>query len=73
MDFASLSLMSSLKKSSTIATGAEPQLARHSTNSIEYWPSGLTAMGLPWPWLCVAWLLHLDGSFDLPGSPWEWP
>ena len=36
---ASSSLIFSLKRSSTMATGAVPQLARHSTNSIEYSPS----------------------------------
>ena len=39
--------MLSLKLSFTIATGAVPQLARHSTNSIENFPSGETAIGFP--------------------------
>jgi len=44
---ASSSFTLSLKQSSTMATGAVPQLARHSTNSIEYSPSADTAIGLP--------------------------
>ena len=71
---ASSSWMFSLKRSSTIATGAVPQLARHSTNSIEYLPSGETAIGLPCPALWTSVSLEFGGARpECSGSPWARP
>ena len=62
----------SKRSSSTMQTGAVPQLARHSTNSILYSPSALTATGCPSRRVMGRSIFAKTASCSISGSRLPW-